>query len=355
MGSINPEFTDALLTFVPISITWSTASFSVTMEICFLETTFPFIFLTDSIFNHLICASFLAVMLYLLLFRFKPLVEKSAPYLKHEWIFLTFLMFLFFCLVISFFVIPNSMNSFTFPQASIFLLVIIILLSTFHIIFICLGNIILASHAKQSALQLELITAQMEAQKKIITESRRMKHDLRHHSQTLLTLVQTGAAESLIHYLKDIDSVCPSEIETLWCENDIVNSIFTIYSQKALQQNINCDLRASICQDFPVLPSDLVAIIGNLFENAIHGAQLSEKETKHIKIRVSPKQKKLVIHVENDCLDTIQYDEMPTSQYGIGLYSVTTSLKKYQGELSLYANNGTFKATALLNIPDMKS
>lgn len=314
-----------------------------------------FIFSADSLYNHLFCASFLTVMFYLLLFRIKPLVEKSAPYLKHEWIFLTLLMFLFFCLIVAFYLFPNSINSFTLPQASIFLLVIIVLLSTFQIIFICLRNIILASHVKQSNLQLELISAQVEAQKKIITESRRMKHDQRHHNRTIMTLAQTGATESLIKYLKDIDSVYPPETETLWCENDIVNSIFTIYSQKATKQNITCDLRASINQELPVFPSDLVAILANLFENAIHGALLSEKENRSIKIRLFPKHKKLVIHVENDCLESIHYDEMPVSQYGIGLYSVSTSLKKYQGELSLKASNGTFKAIALLNISDTKS
>lgn len=312
-----------------------------------------FIFSADSIYNHLICACFLSVMLYLLLCHFKPLVDKSAPYLKHEWIFLTLLMFLFFCLIVTFFIFPNSMDSFSFPQASIFLLVIIVLLSTFHIFFICLRNMILASRVKQSELQLELISAQVEAQKKIIAESRRMKHDIRHHNRTLFSLAQTGAHDSLLNYLKDMDSIYPLETETLWCENDIVNSIFTVYSQKAHKYNINCDLHASINQDIPIQPSDLVAIIGNLFENAIHGAMESEKDTMSIKIRIFPKMKKLVIHVENDCAESLQYDEMPLSQYGIGLHSVTASLKKYQGELSIKAYDGIIKAVALINIPDM--
>lgn len=314
-----------------------------------------FIFFTDSIYNHLICIGFLSLMLYLLLFRFKPLVEKSAPYLKREWGFLTLLMFLFFCLIITFFIFPNSISSFTFSQASVFLLVIILLLSTFQIIFICLRNMILASRAKQSDLQLELISAQVEAQKKIIAESRRMKHDLRHHNLTLLHLAENGAMESLLNYLKDMNFGYLSESEQLWCENDIVNSLFTVYSKKAQEYHIHCDLLASIPQDIPIYPSDLVAIIGNLFENAIHGAQASGKENTNIKIRIFPKLQKLVIHVENTCLETMQYDEMPISQYGIGLHSITTSLEKYQGELSLKAANGTFKAIALLNIPDKEN
>lgn len=307
-----------------------------------------FIFSGDTIYNHLISIVFLAAMFYLLLFRFKPIVEQSAPYLKQEWIFLTLLMFLFFCLIVTYFIFPNTMDSFSFPQATTFLLVIIVLLSTLHIVFICLRNIILASHAKQSNLQLELISAQVEVQKKHITESRRMIHDVRHHNRMILTLAQSGSTESLINYLTEIDSIYSPETEMLWCENDIVNSIFTIYSQKALKENISCDLRASVDQDISVLSSDLVAIIGNLFENAIHGAMSSKK--KNVKIRIFTKQNKLVFHVENDCMESIQYDEMPTSQYGVGLYSVITSLERYQGELSLKACNGTFKAIALLNI-----
>ena len=213
---------------------------------------------------------------------------------------------------------------------------------------------ILASRTKQSELQLELISAQIETQKKIIAESRRMKHDIRHHNRTLFSLAQAGANDSLLNYLKDMDYIYPLETETLWYENDIVNSIFTVYSQKAHKYNINCDLRASIKQNSPIQPSDLVAIIGNLFENAIHGAVESKKDTKNIRIRVFLKMGKLVIHVENNCPETMQYDEMPISQYGIGLHSITASLKKYQGELSLKACNGTFKAIALLNIPDIE-
>lgn len=310
-----------------------------------------FIFEENAILAPVFLLLLLLIVHYLLLKHFKPAINSTAQTNDQEWRFLTLLMLLFLCMIISFFLYPNQISSFTKTQATTLLFIILTLLATLGAIFICLRNIVAADHAKQTALQLELLTVQIEAQRQTIAEAKRVRHDIRHHNLTLLNLAKKGGVKPLISYLECITEQTQAEPEISWCENDVLDSIFTVYSRKASEQHISCDILAEAEQHLPIQPPDLVAIVANLFENAIHGAADSKKESPSITIRIFHKAEKLVIRIDNDCKEELQYeDEMPAENYGIGLSNVLASIKHYDGELSLTARDGIFKAMVLLNL-----
>lgn len=312
-----------------------------------------FIFTETTYLTLFLFTCLLVGMHYLLLKHLKPAVQSPVEHKTKEWLMLMIPMFLFFGMIVSFFIYPNKIDSFTKSQATMLLLFFLTLLTTYGVIFIYLRNITISDFAKQNELQLELLTVQIEAQRKTIAEAKRMRHDTRHHNLTLLSLAKKGGIEPLISYLECITKETQPETETAWCENEILNSIFTMYSHKAKEQGISCDILAEAQQTLPIQAPHLVAIVANLFENAIHGAADSKTKSPSITIRIFYKGEKLVIRIDNTCSKSLHYeDEMPEKKYGIGLSNVLAATKHYDGELSLTASDGIFRAIALLNLPN---
>ena len=97
----------------------------------------------------------------------------------------------------------------------------------------------------------------------------------------------------------------------------------------------------------PVLPQDLVVIIANLFENAIHAAAKLKPKNKHIDIYVRESAKRLLIKVENPCRANLAFDE---SLYGVGIRSVISTTDKYEGMYDFTVEDGIFSAKISLNL-----
>ncbi|MEE1098724.1 MAG: GHKL domain-containing protein, partial [Alistipes sp.] len=95
------------------------------------------------------------------------------------------------------------------------------------------------------------------------------------------------------------------------------------------------------------LPQDLVIVIANLFENAIHASQNLEVGDRLIDISIRENAKRLLIRIENPCREKMTFDE---SLYGVGIRSVIAATNKYEGMYDFSAENGIFSAKISLNL-----
>ena len=95
---------------------------------------------------------------------------------------------------------------------------------------------------------------------------------------------------------------------------------------------------------------DLIALLGNLLENALHGCQKSGKENTYIKIQTHLKNKKFVIICDNICSDNLELaDGLPAGK-GIGISSILTACQKYDGNLNYRVEDGICSVCAVLNL-----
>ena len=95
------------------------------------------------------------------------------------------------------------------------------------------------------------------------------------------------------------------------------------------------------------MPQDLVIVIANLFENAIHGLEKQKSQTKRIDISIKADACRLLIKVENPCRSNLVFDE---TLYGVGIRSVIATTNKYEGMYDFSAENGRFSAKISLNL-----
>ena len=132
------------------------------------------------------------------------------------------------------------------------------------------------------------------------------------------------------------------------CENMTVNTVLTVYERRAKENGISVNISAKASRELPVLPQDLVIVIANLFENAIHAAAKLKSEDKQINICIKDSAQRLLVKVENPCRPNLAFDE---TQFGVGIRSVISTAQKYEGMYDFCAENGTFSAKISLNLP----
>lgn len=198
-----------------------------------------------------------------------------------------------------------------------------------------------------------LIRRQMELVNEAKEESARIRHDVRHHCLLMEEYIRNGENEKLLAYVKqyreDIES---PKIESV-CGNETINGILTVYARWAREKDIQVVMRAKVSGDIAVRDIDLVAVIANIYENAIHGCLASGKPEPHIHISVIRKGKKMVVQCSNTCSANVKLKHgVPMSETGIGISSVGKVVAHYNGEMQFAVEEGEFIVKILLNIPE---
>ena len=70
---------------------------------------------------------------------------------------------------------------------------------------------------------------------------------------------------------------------------------------------------------------DLVAVIANVLENALHGAAKSGHESPFIHVNIKHQAGHFVVSCDNSCVKSLNFDEMPDYMKGIGIQSITAT------------------------------
>ena len=113
------------------------------------------------------------------------------------------------------------------------------------------------------------------------------------------------------------------------------------------ENGISVKISANASRDLAVSSQDLVIVIANLFENAIHAAEKLKNKENRVDISIKESVRRLVIKVENPCRNNLTFDE---SLYGVGIRSVIATANKYDGMYDFTAEDGIFSAKVSLNL-----
>lgn len=194
------------------------------------------------------------------------------------------------------------------------------------------------SLAEQKAdMRFEMMTAQNEN----VEAVRRMRHDARHHNAMILELLQNGKYEELKKYMQQKMGDEEQYATVIYCMNSIVNTILSVYTRKAKRAGIETEIKAEVPADIRISEPEMVAMLSNIYENAIHGALASGKEEKKIIISIHPKDSRLVIRCTNTCEDTLElFNGFPGPGPGTGIRSILEASKNYDGELMYGIDHG---------------
>ncbi len=160
--------------------------------------------------------------------------------------------------------------------------------------------------------------------------ARRVRHDARHHISVVREMLAAGRVKETDEYLANLadHEVLGSSGMRRWCENALVDALLAVADRKATASGRRLVAMADVSAVFPLSETDLVALFGNLFENAIlHGAPGDV----HVLVVLSGGNV-LRLSVANAVAPGFTLvNGLPTEVEGVGITSVRRVVEKYHG------------------------
>ena len=180
--------------------------------------------------------------------------------------------------------------------------------------------------------------------------NRRLRHDMRHHMDAIAAYAKTGDNAAILAYIGEYKNEISEAAVKQYSINRTVNSILSVYAGKAEENGIDFSVRCNAAKELEVREIDLIALLGNLLENALHGCQESGKENKRIEIHIRLQNKRLIILCNNTCPDDLELADGLPAKKSIGISSILSVCRKYDGNLDYRIENETCSACAVLNL-----
>lgn len=143
-------------------------------------------------------------------------------------------------------------------------------------------------------LQYEKIVGDME-------NTRRMRHDMRHHYNSLNDMLDREQFDEMKDYLSKLIDTTVKRDNEVYCKNMTVNGLLQYYIGIARDEDIKCEVSAE-CDDLAIEPSDLTVLFGNAMENAIKACSKCP-DNRLISIRVGTVQDSFAIEISNSCTE----------------------------------------------------
>lgn len=187
-----------------------------------------------------------------------------------------------------------------------------------------------------------------------ITEARRTRHDLRHHSTVIKSYLEQEDYLNLKEYLESFLKVLPCDTPMIFCENTVINVLISHFYGIARDNNIDFKSNVNLPSSIPVEDVDLTVIVGNLIENAVYACISGSDIPKSIKIKGLVKNNILLFTVDNTYSNAIRKDKIGVyfstkhEGVGIGIESVSEIVERYNGVLKIEQHNNVFYVSVML-------
>ena len=293
-----------------------------------------------------------AALLFAIVFYFLryvcPLCRTAAKNITTGWAPLIFVNIVFMITIILSSVFPVRLVSFGDPAVITFAFISVSIMSVYPVIFSSINSLSEAATKREVEAQNKMLIAQIEAENAQLSADSQARHDRRHHNLVMLEFANNNDIERVREYLKSLVE-SESEVwgEVRYCDNMTINTVLTVYERRAKESGISVNISAKASRDLDVSPQDLVIVIANLFENAIHATAKHKSKEKMIDISIKGSAQRLLIKIDNPCKNNLTFDE---TLYGVGIRSVIATTNKYNGMYDFTAEDGIFSAKISLNL-----
>lgn len=279
--------------------------------------------------------------------------SRSSVPLKY-WIML--LMFPIFSLLIVIstdaFMIMANVNEMKYI---VLLLVIVIGLLYFNVTIF--GFIDSYSAKLQLAAAEELIEKQTENYRLLERNEkdlRYLRHNINNHMEVMRNMIDNNKISEPQEFMSSLESLSVLPLGTVYTNDITLDSILNVEGKKAAERGIKYivktqRLTAPLC----IEQADKSTILCNAIENAIEAAEKTDE--KFVVIEISSDEQHIKICIENSSQPvTIKNNSIETTKknrlnHGLGLKSISQTIKKYRGHLNISYENGITSLVMLLN------
>lgn len=193
----------------------------------------------------------------------------------------------------------------------------------------------------------------LEAIKNMYSQQRKLTHDFSNHINLIHNLAQKETANSVIEYTKTLLSTISENTMIVDTHNITINAIINQKFLKAQQSGISMRFEINDLSNFPLNSNELVIVLGNALDNAIHAA--SKVYDKTIKVKIFKNETSSIISIINTSEpveiinNSIIVQQEPDLLHGFGISNIKSALAKYNHIFAINYSSGWFQLSIIIN------
>lgn len=192
-------------------------------------------------------------------------------------------------------------------------------------------------------------------------ELRRINHDIKNHTRTIVKLLDLKQYDEVAEYIKTLQNSITTIVSPVTnCDNQLINALLNDKLSEAKASGVELTLCVMVPPILKINNVDLCILLGNLLDNAVEAcAAMEPADKKFIDVDIRLRGLFLGVDVSNSYKNPIKYEKsryMTTKQdkacHGMGISNVQHVVEKYDGRLSISHEKNVFSVSALLTYPD---
>lgn len=239
------------------------------------------------------------------------------------------------------------------------ILVLILMLFNYATVFTSLYRQLMLYRKQQSERILQeqknMLKAQLENQQQI----RRMKHDMKGYSATLLGLLSEGKIKEAVVYLKGVETEMDS-LEGNFCANPYINAVFVQYLGELEKLGAECamDIQAGE-EELPYM--ELCQILSNGLENACDALRKLDIKSRKVSVDMKYNRNHLIIRIKNRCRESLYVEKgnIPATDksepgHGFGITTIQAAAGRLGGDMMCYTEDGNFILDVMVSCQTLK-
>lgn len=190
-------------------------------------------------------------------------------------------------------------------------------------------------------------------------DSRRRNHEIKHHMQTLYSLLANEESDEAKKYIEKVIKGAEQYTEMTYSENIVLNSIVGIRLNQAKKNGIDVQCHIHVPDKLEADNVDLSVLLSNMVENAMEACmRMENREEGYIRLEIRKKQKFLFIECENsvdrkeipeDGQTTVKDDR---KNHGFGLDAMRAVAEKYASIIQIEHEPDRFIVRTNLCLPE---
>ena len=201
-------------------------------------------------------------------------------------------------------------------------------------------------------LQYDRISREME-------NTRRLRHDLRHHLNTIGALNAQGKREEIAEYLKQYGAVADRLEDMKFSGDPVVDGVLGFYLAQAEELAVPVECDVSLDKNTGVEGPDMTVLLGNCLENSLEALKAVEPEKRRLSVELRSERAMVLLRIRNSCIERADsgppadwktFAESENGRRGVGLGSVNDIAEKYNGSAFFERKGGIFTTRIILNL-----
>lgn len=190
----------------------------------------------------------------------------------------------------------------------------------------------------------------------------RLFHDFHNHIEALHRYLEKDRTAEAIQYLESLRSPIEAVTQPVWVGDEAVDYLINSKISLAASREIRVNCNIEYPQHTNIRSVDMVAILGNLLDNALEAAEGAEGNLRFLNLTIRRIYEMLIIKLENGCkaAPIIAEGELKTTKqdtdlHGWGLKSVCTAAERYDGTVETEYGKGRFCTVVTLSYEPIKA